>query len=165
MPKKLRSYIAELVAPDVFREFQDRLADEAKKTTEAELSANRRYAEMILKMDPFEPIIKRFNGIFSEEFERPEDRLDAAGQLRLKMWAYQQKTDPAFKHMIEWIMNSAGNETMKRAPITNERTQYGRAQISNMVLLRDEIGRLSSLYEEELEKHKPKPFNPDVAAE
>lgn len=165
MLKQLRSYIAELVAPDVFREYKDRLADEAKKTKEAELSANRRYAEYVAKMDPFEMILKKYNGIFSEEFEHPEERLDAPGRFRMMMWGYQQKTDPAFKHMIEWIMNSAGNETMKRAPISNERTQYGRAQIANMVLLRDEVGRLASLYEEELEKHKPQDFDTGVAVE
>lgn len=165
MFKKIRSRIAQILAPEVFEDFRAQIKAEATRADDARLEANRRYAEMIMQMDPLEPLMRRFNGIFTEEFDHPEDKLDAGGAMRLKMWGYQQKNDPAFLHMIAWVMNSAGNETIKRAPITNERTQYGRAQISNMILLRDEVGRLASAYEEELERRNPKPYDIGVTVE
>jgi hypothetical protein len=157
----LKHFRTKMIAPEIIREF-DR---EKKRADDAELSANRRYASLVAGMDPFEQIIKRFNGIFSEEFTRPEENLDARGRLGMTMWAYQQKNDPHFNHMINWIMNSAGNETVKRSPITIERSMYGRAQIANMVLLRDEVGRLSSLYEDELDKRKVQEIDSSVTVE
>lgn len=145
MFKKLRLKIARFLASDY-------IADEDNRV-------NQRVAQTISQMDPFEPLLREYKGVFSEEFEKPEQKLDSRGQMGLTMWAYQQKDDIHFKYLTEWIMNSAGNETIKRAPITNERTQYGRAQIANMVLLKREIGRLSSIYEEMLEKKNPQNFD------
>lgn len=118
-----------------------------------EQRANQRAAEIISKMDPYEPLLKEYHGVFSEENEKVEERLNDQGKLGMAMWAYGQRGDPHLARMIEWIMNNAGNEVLKRAPISADRTQYGRAQIANMILFRREIGRLALLYEEMLKKH------------
>lgn len=158
MFKNFSIKIANIIAPEYIRKLEERAQD-------AELKVNKRVAEVILNIDPFDILRKEFHGIFSEEFEHPEEKLDERSKLGMMMWAYQQKHDPHFKHMVDWIMNSAGNETLKRAPITTDRVQYGRAQISTMVLYRKEIGRLSSLYEEILEKNKPQGFDSTVTVE
>lgn len=154
MFKKLSKQLAVFLAPSYFKEIEERVLKAEEKALTAEERANQRLVQTLAQMDPLEPAMKEFHGIFSKEFEKPEQKLDERSYLGFIMWAYQQKTDPHFNYMIDWIMNSAGNETIKRAPITEARTQYGRAQISNMVLFRKEIGRLSSLYEEKLEKNK-----------
>lgn len=148
--------IAKFIAPKYIKNLESRAQD-------IEFKINQRVAEVISKIDPFEILRKEFHGIFSEEFDRPEDKLDERGKLGMAMWAYSQKSDPYFEYMTAWIMNSAGNETVKRAPLIPERMQYGRAQISTMVLFRKEIGRLSSLYEEKLKN--PQGFNSETAVE
>jgi len=110
--------------------------------------SNLRVAKMMAAMDPMEPVLKLFHGVFSEEYERPEDKLDARSQTSLKMWANHMYKDPSFKYITDWLCNSFGNETLKRAPISAERTQYGRAQISSVILFKKEIQRLSNLYED-----------------
>lgn len=119
---------------------------------------NFRVAKIINGMDPLEPVLKMYHGVFSDEYERPEDNLDKKSQLNMKMWAHRMYTDPSFKYMTDFIMNTFGNETLKRVPINDEklaaqRLWYGRAQIATMILFKKEIKRLSSLYEELL---KPK---------
>lgn len=154
-----------MLAPEYFERFEIQMKEKDKAIEIAQKDADQRFAKMIMQMDPLEPLMRKFNGIFTPEFTHPEDKLNESGQLGMKMWAYRQNTDPHFQWMIEWIMNSAGNETLKRAPITSERTQYGRAQISNMILFRDEVGRLSNLYLDELEKHKVQEFDGDAVVE
>lgn len=138
-------------------------ADDVKKDHALEI--NRRVAEIVSQMDPLYPLLKQYSVIFSEEFERVEEPLDEPSRIGMAMWAYGQKRDPYMKRMIEWIMNSAGNETMKRAPITAERTQYGRGQIANMILFRKEIGRLSTIYEELLGRSKGDDFDENTVVE
>ncbi len=128
--KKIRKKIADFIYPEQINE------------------ANLRVAKILANMDPLEPVLKMFHGVFSEEYERPEDRLDDRSKMNLMMWAHQMYKDPSFKYVTDWICNTFGNETMKRAPISAERTQYGRAQISTMILFRKEIKRLSNLFEE-----------------
>lgn len=111
---------------------------------------NLRVAEIINKTDPLEPVMKLFHGIFSEEYERPEDSLDKRSQLNMEMFANRTIKDPSFTYLTDWVMNVAGNECLKRAPISAERTQYARAQIANMLLFKRELQRLSNLYEEML---------------
>lgn len=136
----LRLKIARFFAPSHYEELDHRV--------------NQRIASMLLKTDPFELIMKEYHGIFSEEFEHPEDNLNTQGKIGMRLWAYGQVHDPHFNHMIAWVMNSQGNETLKRAPVTTERIMYGRAQISTALSLKKEIGRLSLAYEELLEKQK-----------
>ena len=124
---------------------------------------NLRVAEIINKTDPLDPVLKMYHGVFSEEYERPEDKLDKRSQLNMKMWANQMYKDPSFEYVTSWICNTFGNETLKRAPISVERTQYGRAQISSILLFRREIKRLSDLYENMLKK--PEDFNENISTE
>lgn len=133
------------------------------RAKDVEMKVNLRVAEYISKMDPFEPLMKQFHGVFSEEYEHPEDNLDDRSKLGFMMWAYQQKTDPSFRFMVEWIMNTQGNASLKRGNPTPETILYGRSQISNMILFRKEVGRLSLLYEEILEKNKGGGGNVDIS--
>lgn len=136
-----KTKILRFFASDVYAKLKE-------KENDFDMRVNQRVGEVILQMDPLLPLLKKHSVIFSEEFTKVEEKLDEPSRLGMAMWAWGQKRDPYMKRMIEWVMNNAGNETIKRAPITAERTQYGRAQIANMVLFRDEIGRLSSIYEE-----------------
>lgn len=143
--KKIRKKIADFIYPEQINE------------------ANVRVARIISSMDPFEPVLKLFHGVFSEEYERPEDPLDVRSQYNLKMWAHQVYKDPSFKYITDWIMNTFGNETLKRGPISKERTEYGRAQISTMLLFKMEVKRLSNLYEESIKPDEP--FDKNVTVE
>ena len=124
---------------------------------------NLRVAEIINKTDPLDPVLKLFHGIFSEEFARPEDNLDKKSQINMKMFANRTINDPSFTYLTDWVMNQAGCETIKRAPITVERVQYGRAQIANMLLFKRELERLSNLYKEMLKQ--PEEFDENISTE
>lgn len=126
---------------------------------------NRRVAETLSKMDPFEPLMKKFHGVFGEEFERPEEQLNESGRFGMLVWGWQQKHDPSFKYMTDWIMNTQANESLKRAPVTPERILYARAQISTMILFVKEIGRLSNLYEELRDKNKAENLDEGILVE
>lgn len=126
-----------------------------KGTINFEHRVNVRVAEIINRMDPFEPVFRKFKGVFSEEFPHPEDKLDDAGKLSMMFYGYMQMQDPCYKYIIDWIINTQANDTLKRAPVTEERIMYGRAQISGMILFRDEIKRLANAYADLMEKKKP----------
>lgn len=132
------------------------MAELRQQAADAEFLANRRFAEMVSKMDPLEPILKEFHGIFSKEYERPEDKLDAKGQLNMEMWGFQQDTDPYFEYVTDWIMNTHANETLKKAPVTTDRILYGRALLAVMLLFKNEVRRLANLYRDRLAKEKNK---------
>lgn len=140
MFKNFRKKVAILLSSETFDDFEKQV--------------DGRVADLMLKFDPFEFLMKEFHGIFSEDFERPEERLDERSVLNLTMWAYKQKEDPSFTYLLEWIMNTQGNETLRHAPVTTDRILYGRAQLSTMLLFKKEIGRLSLLYEEKLKTDK-----------
>lgn len=140
--------IARFLAPRYFEEF--------------DLRVNQRVAKIISEMDTFEPLMKEFHGVFGKEWEHPEEKLDDRSKTTMLMWAYGQSHDPHFKHITDWVMNTQGNETLKRAPVTAERVLYGRAQISTMILFVKEVGRLSLLYEEMMEKNKPENFTSET---
>lgn len=166
MLRELRHQFARFIAPAYF-EWHDQEMKDAdakvlaykKDAEEAKLEANRRFADLVMQMDPLEPLFRRLSIVYSKEYTRPEDKLDEKSRLSFIMWAWGQSKDPHFTFLIDWVMNSHGNESLKRAPVTNERTLYGRAQISSMVLLRDEVGRLASLYEEQLEAMRQEKFD------
>lgn len=155
--RNLGRKLARLIAPAYFLEVE-------RKSKDIDAEVGRRVAEIMSKMDPFEPLLKEFHGVFGEEFERVEEKLDARSSLLIETWGYQQRDDPSFKFMCDWIMNSQGNETLKRAPVSTERLLYGRAQIAGIVLLKNEVKRLASLYEERLRRGK-EDFNHDLTAE
>lgn len=141
------------------KDADEKIAAYKKAAEDAKFEANQRYAELVSRMDPLDPLFKNLSIVYSEEFTRVEEKLDSKGQLGFMMWAWGQSKDMYFNFLIDWIINSHGNETLKRAPVTNERTLYGRAQISSMVLLRKEVGRLASLYEEKLEELREDKFD------
>lgn len=128
-----------------------------------------RVAKIVGQMDPFELIMKEFHGVFSDAVERPDEKLDNRSRIMLWMWGYQQKNDPSFKYMSEWVMNTAGNQMAKAPARSNEERGevllWGKAQIASMLLFVKETGRLSSLYEEMLAKQKGEEFNSDVTVE
>lgn len=120
----------------------------AQLDAEHQARVDQRVAEIVAKHDPFEALLKNFEGTFSEDYERAEERLDAAGQMAMKLWGYQQAHDPSFKYVLDWIMNKAGNKLIQTGLPSVERQLFTRAQISTMLLLRKEARRLSMLYEE-----------------
>lgn len=152
MFKSLLLKLGRFIVRTEMRELKEALSKSENET-------NQRVSKILSEMDPFEPLMKEFHGIFSKDFQRMEEGMDERSQLQFFMWAHRQCNDPYFKYATEWVMNTAGNETMKKAPISAQRTMYGRAQIANMMLFRKEIGRLSSRYEEILENGKPKWFD------
>lgn len=155
MLKNIRTRLARSLASDYLSNID--------KQIQVEVDA--RAAKFIASIDPFQILMKEFHGVFSDEFEHPEDRLDAKGKLGMMMWGYQQENDLHFKHMTEWIMNTQGNETLKRAPVTTDRILYGRAQISTMLLFIKEIRRLSNQYKELLARQKEGDFDKNLTVE
>lgn len=136
--------IARFLAPHVFEALE-------KQKQELDLTVNNRVADVLFKMDPFEPLMKKYNVIFSKEWERPEDSLDDVSQLRLFMWAYGVEQDPSFKHVMDWIRNTQGNATLRKGG-QEEQWLYGRAAVATITLLVREIGRLSTHYRERMRK-------------
>mgnify|MGYP007100042648 CR=1 FL=1 len=137
----------------------------AKKHIESiENSVNQRVAEVISKMDPFEPFFKRFGGVFSKEHLRPEQNLDARSTLMLITWGYQQRDDPSFKYMYDWIMNNQGQDAIKKGNPTPETILYSRALMVIMPLLKREIERLASIYEDKL-RDKDSEFDTTITVE
>lgn len=132
----IRTRLAKWIAPEYSRS--------------VDFQVGQRVAEIMTKMDPFEPLMRQFNGVFGEEFEHPEDGLDTKGQLMLRTLGYQLSDDPSFKYLMNWVMNSQGNETIKRAPVTIERILYGRAQISSTLTIVNELRRLGEAYKDML---------------
>lgn len=149
MLKKFRTWVLAWL-------FKPELDGIIKLKLETEQMINLRVAEAILKIDPWELIMKEYHGVFSEEYKRPEESLDAPGQLQMYMMGYRLVSDPAFKQLIDWIMNTQGNATMRAPNLTRDTALnimlYGRSQISVGILLNKEIGRLASLYQEMMEK-------------
>ena len=153
--KKIRIKLAHVIARDYMRKVDDRV--------------NQRVADALMRMDPFEPVMKKFHGIFGRDFEHPEERLDQKGQLLMKTLGYQLRDDPSFRFLTEWVMNTQGNAMLKLSTRTNEERGevllWGKAQISAMILFVKEVGRLASLYEELLAKQKEGDFTSDNTVE
>lgn len=137
----LRERAARFLAPSVFAQVEVR-----EKALEQEV--NQRVARFLTAMDPFEPLMRSFNCIFTEDFDKSEDGLNALEQLRLKNWAYGTRDDASFKHLIQWVINSQGNAALKKGNPTPETILYSRAMLAAPVLLQREVKRLAQLYEE-----------------
>lgn len=169
---KIRKLVARFLLPEYQAELdvliqnaidERRKIEEERKSIEQKIS--QRVAEMLAKMDPFEPLMKEYNVIFSKEYEQVEDGLNEQGKIGMYMWAWQQRNDIHFHHMIDWIMNKSGNSLLKKANPTELQTFYKRAEIANMILYRKEVGRLASNYEDMLNKSKPEEFDEGVGVE
>lgn len=114
---------------------------------------NIRVADIITQMDPFEPLMRKYHGVFSEQYERVEDKLDDQSKLRLFMWAFGVEKDPSFKYLTDWIQNTQGNATLRKAK-TDHEWFYGRVAIAMITLLTEEVSRLASHYKSILAKQK-----------
>lgn len=137
-----RERFARAIAPDAFDRFEDRV--------------NVRAASIIAKMDPLEFLMQEFHGVFGEEYEHPEDKLDDRGILLMKTMGYQLMNDPSFEYFMRWVMNTQGNAMLKAPARTNEERGevllWGKAQIAGVMLIIKEAKRLNGLYLEILKK-------------
>lgn len=147
-----KANIARLLAPEQFEELENKKKD-------LDMLVNQRVADVLFKMDPFEPLLKKYNIVFPNEWEdrKPEEDIDSVGAIRLFMWAYGTKTDPNFLHLVNWLRNQQGNNTLRKARNENE-WFFGRAAVATLTLFVEEIGRLSSKYEEVM-SHRDKSFD------
>lgn len=130
-----------------------------------EESVGRRVAEIMNRMDPFEPVLRRFGGVFSREKPRPEDGLDARSSLLLKTWAYQQRDDPSFRFMYEWVMDGQGRDAVQKGNPTPETILWSRSLLTVMPLWKREVDRLGGLYEDILNSSRGQEFDDSVSVE
>lgn len=138
----------------------------AKKHIESlENSINQRVAEIILKMDPFEPFFKEFGGVFSKDHPRPESKLDTRDSLLLKSWAYKTHDDPGFIFLCEWLMDKQGQDAIKKGNPTDKTILYSRALISIIMSFQEEVRRLHGIYESELNSRGEEEFDTTVTVE
>lgn len=143
--------------------FKPELEKLADMMVDQENLINQRVAEIVSKMDPFEPLMKEFHGAFSEDYQRPEEQLNEPGKLQMYMFGHRWMQDPSFTYLCDWIMNQHGSMVFKAAHLNRDTALdivlYAKAQISTMVLLRKELGRLSSLYQEVIQKNDNEAIN------
>lgn len=158
MFKNLRSKVAEWIAPHDWAG----VLEVQKSADSISEQVNQRVAEIVSKMDPFEPFFRKYNVIFSREYSRVEDKLNEQSRIQLFQWAYGLHRDPSFIHLADWIRNTQGNATLRKAKNDNE-WFYGRAAVTVMTSFVDEVGRLSSRYEELIAKDRP--FDPSLPVE
>lgn len=125
----------------------------------------RRVAQALAQMDPFEPLMREYGSIFSDEYERMEEKLNPQSQMQLMMWGYRQKDDPSFKYFMDWCINTYAQAAIKKGHPTPETILYGRAQISAPILMKKEVSRLALLYEDLLRKQKGEEFDADLSVE
>lgn len=135
----IRERVARFLSPDVFEELEEREKN-------IDIVVNNRVADVLSKMDPFEPLFKKYHIVFSKEYSHPEENLDQQSQIRLFMWAYGIVNDPSFLHVINFFRNTQGNATLRKAK-TDAEWFYGRASLATLTLFLEEIQRLASHYE------------------
>lgn len=143
----IRHAVARWLSPEREQELEDYEIELLKREKDMDLEINNRVAEITLKMDPFEPFLKKHNVIFGRDWIHPEDNLDSVSQLRMFMWAYGMIDEPSFKYITNWIINTQGNNTLRKAQSDAE-WFYGRSAIVTIGLFVDEVGRLASRYKE-----------------
>lgn len=156
--------MVDFIKKSIFKREHERLATlEREKEERIQRETDQRVATAVAKIDPFELMMEQYHGIFSKEYAHVEDPLDAHGQLSILSWAHQAHHSAGFKHLTQWIMNTQGNETLKKAVVTPDRILYGRAQISCMLLFVKEVQRLATAYDEMTKEVKG--FDSALAAE
>lgn len=122
-----------------------------------------RVAEIVLQMDPWDPLFKEFKIVFSKDYDQPEDGLDEQSALRLYMWAAGVVEDPSFIYLTDFIRNTQGNATLKEA--TNDKQWiYGRSAVATITLFTKMVSRLAFKYKEILAK-KDSQFDSTLAVE
>ena len=121
-------------------------------------------AEILSRMDLFEPLMLKYHGVFSEIFEYPEEKMSEPDKLQMYMMGWRLKEDKYFKFLIDFVMNTAGNELL-RHDITMDKVFFHRSEIANMLEFRKQLGRLASNYETYLNKNKGQDFDSSAAVE
>jgi hypothetical protein len=115
---------------------------------------DQRVAQIMSQQDPLEPLLKLFNGVFDEKREQPEDGLSEPDRIAMEMFGYRNHKDPHFHFLMDWIVNTYASAMLKKPLGTSEQIvhghMYARALLSVSLLLKDKMGRLSSLYEQRL---------------
>lgn len=113
---------------------------------------NQRVAQIISQQDPLEPLLRHFNGVFDEKRDQPEDGLSEPDRIGMEMFGYRNHADPNFHFLMDWIVNTNASAMLKKPLGTSEQIvnghMYARALLSVSLLLKDKMGRLSSLYEQ-----------------
>lgn len=143
-----------------------RSSDEwSRKLTDADNHVNVRVAEVLMSMDPFEPLMQKFRGSFASLRERPEDGLDATSQLRMWMWGYQMMGDESFNYLMQWLLDREGNNFIRKGRATQEEILFSRAMLAAPQTVREQVKRLASRYVEYLERNKDQDFDPDMTVE
>lgn len=127
--------------------FASEFADLQKQREGLEMEVNRRVADYLAKMDPFEPLLRKYNVIFSEEYDKPEANLNSQSQFQMFSWAYAQVTDPSYRHLMNWLRNKQGNATLQKGTHDGHYL-YGRAAVATITLLVEEVSRLASRYKD-----------------
>ena len=140
MVEKIRTWLAMRIAPRAILDVDARV--------------DARVASTLAGMDPLQLLMREYSLVFTDDFTRPEEGLDSKADLMMKTWAYQTRDDPSFGFFCDWIMNSYGNEMLKRSPISEKSMIYARAQVSGIMQFRKEVSRLAMLYEEMLERRR-----------
>lgn len=135
------------MAPDVF-------ALVAKREHDVEEAVNNRVADFIAKMDPFLPLMRKFDIVFTDDYARPEDGLNPQGKLMLEMWGYSTRDDASFKHLMQFIINLQGNAAVKKGNPTPETILFSRAMLAAPVFMMEQVNRLAMLYEERLAENR-----------
>lgn len=158
MLQGIRFAIARFIAPeyedtnyDEWHEIKKREKILAYKEREVDERVNQRVADFLLTMDPFEPLLKKYHVIFSEDYPRPEDKLAPQSQFEFLRWAFYLEQEVHFKYLNDWIRNVQGNATLRQAKNDPE-WFFGRAMLACVTLYIREVSRLSSRYKDILAK-------------
>lgn len=172
MVNEFKLSIAKWLVPCHFKEWEDDHEGIVAKQKElhaklkgVDEQVDQRVAQILLSMDPFEPLMQKYHGTFGPSYERPEDKLSKPGRTAMLMWGYAQKNDPSFEHFTQWILDTQGNAMVKKGNPTPETILFSRAMIAGPLLMREEIKRLASLYEEMMDDDRQSDFDSSVALE
>lgn len=157
-----KQIIARVLCWKEFQALEQQKIELENERVEMQLRVNQRVADVLFKMDPLEPILKKYHIVFPAKWEddKPEQKLDSMGAMRLFMWAYGTRSDPNFLYIIDWIRTQQGNKTLRKAQNTDE-WFFGRAAVATMTLFQEEIGRLSAKYEEVM-AHRDQSFDQNL---
>lgn len=161
MLHNLRSYIADVISPERNQSHKIKVLHIQAREKDIDNEVNDRVATILSKMDPFEPLLRKYNIIFSEEYLHPEDRLDDRSQLQMFMWAWGIESDPSYKYLIDWIRNTQGNATVRKSS-TDQQWFFGRAMVASISLFATEVSRLSSRYKDILAERDGQSFDKNL---
>lgn len=172
MVDTLKKWLARKLIPDELsrieqaRAYYDReRGDIMQREAAIETTVNQRVAMLMSKLDPLSLVMREYNGIFHERAEHVEDKLDARGQLAIKVFAYGVMYDPAWERLTQFVMDAQGNTTLKDMALTTERTFYGRAFIASVIAIKKELERLGNQYADMLKANKKDAFDTEVPLE